>query len=115
MGNIQMLPNFKKPEDFEVSNTILRWVVWAERPLTLHELTVAIAIRPGQRSMDALSEMTEPDLGRVLRSVLGAMVITQNNEVHIIHQSAKDFLKGWKVKDFFCSPMRRISIFLSVA
>jgi hypothetical protein len=43
--------------------------------------------------MDALSEMTEPDLGRVPRSILEAMVITQNNEVHIIHQSAKEFLK----------------------
>jgi hypothetical protein len=43
-----MLPSFKKSGDYEVANTIHRLVVWAERPLTLHEVTVAIAIRPRQ-------------------------------------------------------------------
>jgi hypothetical protein len=106
-----------KPEDLEVANTILRWVVWAERPLTLHELTVAIAIRPGQRSMDALSEMMEPDLERILRSILGAMVITQNNEVHIIHQSAKDFLKDpdWMESERFSLQSNEANLYISIS
>jgi hypothetical protein len=38
-------------EYLELANSILRWVVWAERPFTLEELKIAIAIQPGHRSM----------------------------------------------------------------
>ena len=35
-----------KPQDQETANIILQGVVWAMRPLTLRELTIAIAVRP---------------------------------------------------------------------
>jgi ankyrin repeat protein len=106
-----------KPEDLEVAKAILRWVVWAERPLTLHELTVAIAIRPGQRSMEPLSEMMEPDLEGSLRSILGAMIIIQKNEVHLIHQSAKDFLKDpiWTESEKFSLRVNEANLYISIS
>jgi ankyrin repeat protein len=82
-----------KPEDLEAANKILRWVVWAERPLTLQELTMAIAIQPMHRSMSALREMVELDLANVLRLILGGLITIQNDTVYIVHQSAKEFLK----------------------
>jgi ankyrin repeat protein len=83
-----------EPDDLETANNILRWVVWAERPLSLEELRIAIAIQPGHRSMSVLSDVMEFDLGNVLRSILGSLVKVQNDRVGLVHQSAKDFLKG---------------------
>jgi hypothetical protein len=82
-----------KPDDVEIANDILRWVVWAERPLTVRELTIAIAIKPEHRSMSALSEMVQLNLEGNLRPVLGALITVQNDTVYLVHQSAKEFLK----------------------
>jgi hypothetical protein len=82
-----------KPEDVELANDIFRWVVWAERPLTLRELTTAIAIQHKHRSMSALTELMEPNLESGLRSILGALITVQNDIVYLVHQSMKEFLK----------------------
>jgi hypothetical protein len=55
-----------QPDDLEVACNILRWVVWAERPLTLEELRIAIAIQPGQRSLSELPKFMELDLEHIL-------------------------------------------------
>jgi ankyrin repeat protein len=83
-----------KPEDLETANNILRWVVWAEQPLTVQELTTAIAIQPEHRSMSDLSEIMQFYLEKFLRSVLGALITVQNNTVHLVHQSTKEYLKA---------------------
>jgi hypothetical protein len=81
------------PDDLELANSILRWVVWAERPLTLEELKIAIAIQPGHRSMSDLSRMVENDFEGVLRLILGAIIRVQDDTVYLVHQSAKEFLR----------------------
>jgi hypothetical protein len=67
--------------------------------------------------MDALSAMMEPYLGRVLRSILGAMIITQNNEVHLIHQPAKDFLKdlNWMESQRFSLQSNEVNLYISIS
>jgi hypothetical protein len=40
-----------KSDDQEYATAIFRWVVWAMRPLTLQELTIAIAIRSEDTSI----------------------------------------------------------------
>jgi hypothetical protein len=82
-----------KPEDVGLAKDILRWVVWAERPLTVRELTTAIAIHPEHRSMSALTEVVQPNLESELRPILGALITVQNDIVYLVHQSAKEFLK----------------------
>jgi len=42
------------PEDREKARIVLRWVVSAKRPLTLEELKIAIALRPGATSMGSI-------------------------------------------------------------
>jgi len=81
------------PEDQEYATAILRWVVWAVRPLTLQELTIAIAIRPEDTSMSSLGDEMESDLSKVLRLLFGGMINIRGGEVHLVHQSAKDFLR----------------------
>jgi hypothetical protein len=83
-----------KPEDREYAIAILRWVVWAVRPLTLQELTIAIAIRPEDTSMSSLEGEMESDLSKVLRLLFGPMINIRGDEVHLVHQSAKDFLRA---------------------
>jgi ankyrin repeat protein len=83
-----------RPEDQEYATTILRWVVWAVRPLTLQELTIAIAIRPDDTSMSSLEDEMELDLSKVLRLLFGPMISIRGDEVHLVHQSAKDFLQS---------------------
>jgi hypothetical protein len=82
------------PDDLEVANSILRWVVWVERPLTLPELTIAMAMQPEQRSVSDLSEIIELDLQNLLRSILGALITVQKDTVYLVHQSTKEFLRG---------------------
>jgi hypothetical protein len=82
-----------KVDNAEAAKNILRWVVWAERPLTLHELTIAIAIRPEQQSTSEMSKMMRFDLEGDLHSILGPLINIRNGLVYLIHQSAKDYLK----------------------
>jgi hypothetical protein len=82
-----------KVDDAEAAKNILRWVVWAERPLTLQELAISIALRPDHRSTSELSEMMRCDLQSDLQSILGPLIHIRNGFVHLVHQSAKDYLK----------------------
>jgi hypothetical protein len=88
-----------KPEDQEYATTILRWVVWAVRPLTLQELTIAIAVRPDDTSMSSLEGEMELDLSKVLRLLFGPMIDIRGDEVHLVHQSAKDFLRSGELPE----------------
>jgi ankyrin repeat protein len=82
-----------KADNAEAAKNILRWVVWAERPLTLQELTIAIAIGPEQQSTSEMSRMMRFDLERDLHSILGPLINIRNGLVYLVHQSAKDYLK----------------------
>jgi ankyrin repeat protein len=88
-----------KREDQEYATAILRWVVWAVRPLTLQELTIAIAIRPEDTSMSSLEGEMESDLRKILRLLFGPMINIRGDEVHLVHQSAKDFLRPAELTD----------------
>ena len=82
-----------RKEDETAAQLILRWVVWALRPLRLQELTIAIAILPRHTSMSSMEDDMHLDMRRVLRIVFGPMLrIEDDDTVHLVHQSAKDFL-----------------------
>jgi hypothetical protein len=80
-------------DDAEAAKNILRWVVWAERPLTLQELTISTTIRPEHRLTSELSKMMRCDLQSDIQSTLGPLINIRNGFVHLVHQSAKDYLK----------------------
>jgi hypothetical protein len=94
-------------EDHKNAANMLQWVTWAIRPLTLEELAVAIAIRPGKTSMSAIEDEMETNLRRVLTLFFGPMLkIEPDDTVHLVHQSAKDFLiEGNFLPAFHLSPM----------
>ena len=75
------------------AKTILRWVVWAVRPMHLRELGVAIALTPEHTSIASLQEDMESDLAKILQLLFGSLLRVQDDgTVHLRHQSTKEFL-----------------------
>jgi hypothetical protein len=80
-------------EDQETANSMLRWAVWAERPLTVNELRIAAAVHPGNRSMSAMAEIMELDLDSVIRSTLGVLIEIRDDMTYLVHGSAREVFK----------------------
>ncbi|KAA8893974.1 ankyrin repeat-containing domain protein [Sphaerosporella brunnea] len=91
-----------QPEDRKRAENILQWVTWAMRPLTLEELAIAIAIRTDMSSLSEIEDDIETDPRKVLRLIFGPMLkIEVDDTVHLVHQSAKDFLIGGNLLSAF--------------
>lgn len=80
--------------DYEVARKMLHIVVAAHRPLTLAEMNIALAIRPNHCRTEELD--LEPDVSfRVtVRELCGLFVSIRDSKIHLIHQTAKEFLMG---------------------
>ncbi|KAF8538615.1 hypothetical protein BDD12DRAFT_805984 [Trichophaea hybrida] len=78
-----------KVEDRRAAKTILQWIVCAIRPLTLQELTIAIAVRPGDTSIFSIRDEMETNIQSALQSLFGPLLRIEagDNTVHLIHQS----------------------------
>ena len=93
MTRIQDLPVSHK----DVAMEFLRWVVFAERPLELHEIEHAIAVSDGARDID-------PDdiiRAQVLASMCAGLVrFDETHCVRLVHFSAKNFFSKYHEKWF---------------
>jgi hypothetical protein len=93
-----------KPENIPAANTILQWVVWAVRPLSLQELAVATAIKPHYTSLSSMQDEMELDMKMVLRSIFGPLIkVDANDTIHLVHQSARDFLRSDYAHEFLAN------------
>jgi len=88
-------------EDRRTAKTILQWIVCAIRPLTLQELTIAIAVRPEDTSIFSIWDEMETNIQSTLQSLFGPLLRIEpgDSTVHLIHQSAKDFLSSTNLKE----------------
>jgi ankyrin repeat domain-containing protein 50 len=82
------------PRRMEDARRILTWVTLAAKPLTLTELGVALAVRLKDNSMEAIDERKYFSIRLELLRVVGTFVRILGEEVHMVHQSAKEFLLG---------------------
>jgi hypothetical protein len=82
--------------EYEVkARVILQWIVYAARPLTLKELTIAITITPAHTSLEDMRDDMELDLRGLLHTIFGPLLVVGNDGIiNLIHQSAKDFLSS---------------------
>ncbi|KAF4548471.1 Ankyrin repeat-containing protein 24 [Elsinoe fawcettii] len=72
---------------------ILKIIVGARRPLTIHEMAVALGIAvkpPGQPLADV--RLREGTLPERIRHLCGLFVFFDNSTIHLLHQTAKEFL-----------------------
>ena len=72
----------------EITARILRWVVMSVRPLTLSELSVAIETT----AEFSIVRFTRDEVIRDQVSYCGHFLVIKEDEVGLIHQSAKDYL-----------------------
>lgn len=74
--------------------TLLMWVYFACRPLTLQELNAVLALQEQKEEYNGGSSTNE-DIDALQRSIennWGALLLVHDGTVHLSHQSAKDFL-----------------------
>ncbi|KAI9862990.1 MAG: hypothetical protein M1813_004163 [Trichoglossum hirsutum] len=71
---------------------LLTWVVYGRRPLTLEELEAALAIQETSRTRASTDKYRAGLTAKAVTSAMGVILDITDNRVHLIHQSAKDFL-----------------------
>lgn len=77
----------------KAARNILRWILFAKRPLTLAELRIAIAIKPEFTSIDNMQDDLVPDMKEYLSATFRFLLTIDDDEkVYPRHQSLKDFL-----------------------
>ena len=82
----------QRSSDPEVGRRILHVVIAATRPLTLQEVNVAQAVRPGYRSLEDLDIHLVFNAEATLKNYCGLFLRVINRKVYLVHQTAKEFL-----------------------
>ncbi|KAH6664762.1 hypothetical protein F5X68DRAFT_143794, partial [Plectosphaerella plurivora] len=86
----KMLSQSQDPEN---TRKVLHLVVAANRPLTLAEMDIALALRPQHKSYNALGERPPPQrLKKQILNLCGYFVTITDSKIYLLHQTAKEFL-----------------------
>ncbi|KAF8244446.1 hypothetical protein K440DRAFT_636116 [Wilcoxina mikolae CBS 423.85] len=84
-------------EKTENEQKLVMWVAYARRPLTFQELASAMAIQEDSKSYASTLEYKINLTEDILMDVLGIILESTDGVVHLIHQSAKEFILGKNV------------------
>jgi hypothetical protein len=76
----------------EEEQKLLAWVVYGRRPLTLKELEAALATQMDPTSNASTEDYYTELTPNAITSAAGIILEIIDNKVHLIHQTAKDFL-----------------------
>ncbi|KAI0144132.1 hypothetical protein F4776DRAFT_661226 [Hypoxylon sp. NC0597] len=76
----------------EQAKRLLHIVVAAERPLSLKEMALALAIRENHQTYANLRLQGEDQFRRTVRELCGLFVTIVDSKVYLLHQTAKEFL-----------------------
>jgi hypothetical protein len=79
-------------ENLAGAKKLLHIVVSADRPLTLKEMNMALAIKEGSPSKGTLDLKQEKDFKTIVTNLCGLFVTVFDSKVYLIHQTAKEFL-----------------------
>lgn len=71
---------------------LVAWVVCSRKPLTPQELEAALATQMDSKTKEGTEEHQFALIEEELNSAAGIILEITNNNVHLIHQSAKDFI-----------------------
>ncbi|KAF3308734.1 hypothetical protein TWF173_000746 [Orbilia oligospora] len=80
--------------NLEEARKLLQIVVAAERPLTLEEmnLAMALALRDGHQSYDDVDLKPVERFREEIRDLCGLIVTIVNSKIYLLHQTVKEFL-----------------------
>ena len=74
------------------ARTALCWIVHAFRPLTYHELSVAVAIRETTSSYSETENDVPRDIAKDMKQLFGGILSADHDEIRFIHLSIKENL-----------------------
>ncbi|PNP55978.1 hypothetical protein THARTR1_03915 [Trichoderma harzianum] len=78
--------------DVEETKKLLHIVVAAERPLTLAEMELALAIRQHHKSYKDLTLRPSDRVSKYIRDLCGLFINITDEKIYLLHQTAKEFL-----------------------
>ncbi|KAB8231640.1 uncharacterized protein BDW43DRAFT_320666 [Aspergillus alliaceus] len=80
--------------DADKARVLLHIITSAMRPLSLGELSLALAISAGHQTLIDIHDEVEPEdrFRKTLRDVCGLFVVVIDKKVYLLHQTAKEFL-----------------------
>lgn len=83
-----------RSSDTEKAKRLLHIVTAATRPLSLKEMSLAMAIEGTHRSYDDVMQELEPEerFRATLRDICGLFVVIIDAKIYLLHQTAKEFL-----------------------
>jgi hypothetical protein len=83
-----------KSRDVGLAEKLLHIVVAAARPLTLHEMALALAIGPTHRSLGDLEPdmLSEEQFRLEVRELCGLFIVVVDSRIYLLHQTAREFL-----------------------
>ncbi|KAH0551420.1 hypothetical protein GP486_007365 [Trichoglossum hirsutum] len=83
-----------RSSDVEKAKRLLHIVTAAVRPLSVEEMSLALAIQEHHRSYDDVMEELEPEerFRHTVRDLCGLFVVIIDSKIYLLHQTAKEFL-----------------------
>lgn len=78
--------------DVKQTRKLLHIVVAAERPLTLAEMDLALAIRRHHKSYKDLALRPTDRVSKYIRELCGLFISITDEKIYLLHQTAKEFL-----------------------
>ncbi|KAE8168021.1 hypothetical protein BDV40DRAFT_295143 [Aspergillus tamarii] len=80
--------------DKDKARILLHIITAAMRPLSLEELSLALAVSAGHESLTSVREDVEPKdrFRKTLRDLCGLFVVVIDEKAYLLHQTAKEFL-----------------------
>jgi ankyrin repeat protein/GPI inositol-deacylase-like protein len=81
-----------RSHNFKEAKRLLHIIVAAERPLTLMEMSVALALRENHQSYGDLDPKPEERFRENVRDLCGLFVTIIDLKIYLLHQTAKEFL-----------------------
>lgn len=74
------------------AHDVLLWVIYAVRPLTVHELALALAIKQEHKCLTAVAGSISQDLPGDIERVFHGLIIIKHDEVHLADPTIKEFI-----------------------
>lgn len=81
-----------KSRDAESTRRVLHIILAAQRPLTLKEMSFALAIGPGHKPPADNKLIPETKVCNYIQGLCGALVRVINYKIYLVHQTAREFL-----------------------
>ncbi|KAJ5663166.1 hypothetical protein N7507_003897 [Penicillium longicatenatum] len=83
-----------KGKDQLTAKRLFHIILAANRPLSVEELSLAMALKSEDQSHDDILESIEPAerFKSTLRNICGLMLVIVDNEVYLLHQTIKEYM-----------------------